>query len=144
MLEGLLHVRLPGRFEKISDKPDFYIDGAHNEGAARSLQETVIRCFAGRRVVYMIGVFADKEYEKLLQIMLPYAAQVFTVTPRHERALDGKSLRRRQKNAFFCYFCAGYHAGGRVGGESSRQDRSRAGIWIVFLFGRVKSRMEKD
>lgn len=97
VLEGLLHVRLPGRFEKISDKPDFYIDGAHNEGAARSLQETVIRCFAGRRVVYMIGVFADKEYEKLLQIMLPYAAQVFTVTPRHERALDGKKLEQTAK-----------------------------------------------
>lgn len=92
ILEGLAQVRLPGRFEKISSEPDFYIDGAHNEGAARFLKQTVQSVLAGRRVVYIIGVFADKEYEKLLQIMLPSAAQVFTVTPGHPRALDGKKL----------------------------------------------------
>jgi len=92
LLAGLADVRLPGRFEKISKEPDFYIDGAHNEGAARCLRETVRSCFSERRMVYIIGVFADKEYEKLLQIMLPYAARVFTVTPDHPRALDGKVL----------------------------------------------------
>lgn len=92
MLTGLERVRLPGRFEKISSEPDFYIDGAHNEGAARFLKKTVQSALAGRRVVYIIGVFADKEYEKLLRIMLPYAAQVFCVTPDHPRALDGKKL----------------------------------------------------
>lgn len=94
LLTGLADVRLPGRFEKISREPDFYIDGAHNEGAALCLRETVRECLsgAGRRIVYIIGVFADKEYEKLLRIMLPDAAQVFTVTPDHPRALSGKTL----------------------------------------------------
>ncbi len=92
MLEGLAKVRLPGRFEKLSSEPDFYMDGAHNAGAAYFLRETVRSCLAGRKIVYIIGVFADKEYEKLLQIMLADAAQVFTVTPRHARALDGKKL----------------------------------------------------
>jgi len=92
LLKGLSSVRLAGRLEKIADGPDIYIDGAHNEGAAYYLRETVRSCFAGRKVVYIIGVFADKEYEKLLEIMLPYAAQVITVTPPHSRALDGKKL----------------------------------------------------
>lgn len=94
LLTGLAHAHLPGRFEKISREPDFYIDGAHNEGAALCLRETVRSCLAGkgRRIVYIIGVFADKEYEKLLQIMLPDAAQVFTVTPDHPRALSGEAL----------------------------------------------------
>lgn len=96
LLTGLADVRLPGRFEKISREPDFYIDGAHNEGAALCLRETVRDCLSGtgRRIVYIIGVFADKEYEKLLRIMLPDAVQVFTVTPDHPRALSGETLAR--------------------------------------------------
>lgn len=92
VLEGISHVHLPGRMERIAQKPDVYIDGAHNEGAAYCLRETVKRCLAGRRIIYVIGVFADKEYQKILKLMLPYAAQVFTVTPRHPRALDGRML----------------------------------------------------
>ncbi|MDE7313684.1 MAG: bifunctional folylpolyglutamate synthase/dihydrofolate synthase [Eubacterium sp.] len=95
VLEGLAHVRLPGRMERIAGAPDFYIDGAHNEGAAYCLRETIMHCLAGRRIVYIIGVFADKEYEKALQALLPYAAQVFTVTPRHPRALDGRILAQK-------------------------------------------------
>lgn len=96
LLTGLADVRLPGRFEKISREPDFYIDGAHNEGAALCLRETVRDCLSGtgRRIVYIIGVFADKEYEKLLRIMLPDAVQIFTVTPDHPRALSGETLAR--------------------------------------------------
>ncbi len=90
--KGLAHVKLPGRMERIAAQPDFYIDGAHNEGAALCLGETVKHCLAGRTVVYIIGVFADKEYEKMLQILLPYATSAVTVTPLHPRALDGRKL----------------------------------------------------
>lgn len=94
LLEGLAHVRLPGRFEKIASAPDVYIDGAHNEGAARCLRQTVRECFAGRRVICVIGVFADKEYKKLLELMASQAERIITVTPRHPRALDGAQLAR--------------------------------------------------
>lgn len=90
--DGLAKAWLPGRFEKISSAPDVYLDGAHNEGAALRLRETIQGCFVGRRVVYVIGIFADKEYEKLLSATLAEAAQVFTVTPDHPRALDGRQL----------------------------------------------------
>ncbi len=90
--DGLAKAWLPGRFEKISSAPDVYLDGAHNEGAALRLRETIQGCFVGRRVVYVIGIFADKEYEKLLSATLAEAAQVFTVTPNHPRALDGRQL----------------------------------------------------
>lgn len=90
--DGLAKAWPLGRFEKISSAPDVYLDGAHNEGAALRLRETIQGCFVGRRVVYVIGIFADKEYEKLLSATLAEAAQVFTVTPHHPRALDGRQL----------------------------------------------------
>ena len=89
---GLCSAYLPGRFEKILDEPAFYIDGGHNEGAAQSLAKTLQHCFPKKKMVYIIGVLADKEYQKVLRDTLPYASQVFTVTPDNPRALDGRVL----------------------------------------------------
>ncbi len=90
--EGIAKAYLPGRFERIAEKPDFYIDGGHNEGAASFLAETVKNCFTNRRIVYIIGVFADKEYAKLVKPLLKYASRIFTITPDSPRALDGRVL----------------------------------------------------
>lgn len=105
--KGFCSAYLPGRFEKIMDAPAFYIDGGHNEGAAKQLAKTVRHCFfprqargkqpcpaAAPKIVYIIGVLADKEYKKVLAAMLPYARLVFTVTPDNPRALDGQELAR--------------------------------------------------
>lgn len=89
---GLSGVQLHGRFERIGEEPDFYIDGAHNEDAVLLLLETVQKCFTNRRIIYIIGVLADKDYEKALRPILQYAAQIFTVTPQNERALHGGRL----------------------------------------------------
>ena len=76
----------------VSEDPLLIIDGAHNEDAAVQLAETVENCFTNKRLTYIIGVLADKEHEKMLAIMLPYAKRVYTVTPGNARALDAKSL----------------------------------------------------
>lgn len=81
-----------GRFETIYTKPLCIIDGAHNEEAALRLRETIENCFTNRMITYIIGVLADKEHEKMLRIMLPLAAQVYTVTPDHPRALSAEKL----------------------------------------------------
>lgn len=92
MISGLEKAYIPGRFERIGNQPAFYIDGGHNEGAAQLLEKTVQNCFTNEAIVYIIGVLADKEYQKVLQTMLPYAREVFTVTPDNKRALDGRKL----------------------------------------------------
>ena len=98
--EGMGSVRWPGRFEVVSEDPLLIIDGAHNEDAAVQLAETVENCFTNTRLTYIIGVLADKEHEKMLEIMLPYAKRVYTVTPDNARALDAKSL--AQEAAKYC------------------------------------------
>jgi dihydrofolate synthase/folylpolyglutamate synthase len=90
--DGLRKARWPGRFETICRDPYIIIDGAHNEDAARKLQETIENCFTNRPITYIIGVLADKEHEKILKILLPYARKVYTVTPDSPRALAGKKL----------------------------------------------------
>ncbi len=78
---GLLETKWPGRFTVIDRKPLFLIDGAHNEGAARKLRESVIFHFTSRRIIIIIGVLKDKEYEKTAGLVTPLAEQVITVTP---------------------------------------------------------------
>lgn len=89
---GVMQAHWPGRFEVVSSNPLFIIDGAHNEDAARQLAQTVENCFTNRCLTYIIGVLADKEHEKMLQLMSPYAQRVYTVTPDNARALSATAL----------------------------------------------------
>ncbi len=82
----------PGRFEVISRSPLVVIDGAHNEDAAKKLLETLKLGFTNRKIIYIIGVFKDKEHEKMLTLMLPMAEKVYTVTPPGPRGLPGEIL----------------------------------------------------
>lgn len=104
--KGIEKTTWPGRFEQISEKPLIVIDGAHNEDAAKKLALTIENHFTNRKIAYIIGVLADKEYEKILEIMLPYAVQVYTVTPPNKRGLDGhilaKEAEKLGKKAVYC------------------------------------------
>jgi dihydrofolate synthase/folylpolyglutamate synthase len=90
--QGIANAAWPGRFEVIGHDPLFVIDGAHNEDAAKSLARTIQNCFTNTSLTYIIGVLADKEHEKMLRTLLPYADKVYTVTPDNPRALDAKTL----------------------------------------------------
>lgn len=90
--DGIARTVWQGRFEVIGREPLFVLDGAHNEDAAYCLEKTVQNCFTNTKLVYIIGVLADKEHEKMLRIMLPHAKTVYTVTPHNPRALEAESL----------------------------------------------------
>lgn len=94
ILSGFENVRWQGRFETIHREPRIVIDGAHNEGAAEKLRDTIENCFTNQPITYIIGVLADKEHEKMLKLLLPCAKKVYTVTPDNPRALPGEVLCR--------------------------------------------------
>ncbi len=93
VIKGLEEARWPGRLEVIGHKPLFVLDGAHNEDAARRLAENVEIYFTNRRIIYIMGVLKDKEYEKMLRITAGYADHILTVTPPdNPRALPALEL----------------------------------------------------
>ena len=98
--DGIAHTVWRGRFEVIGRDPFFILDGAHNEDAAYCLEKTVQNCFTNTKLVYIIGVLADKEHEKMLRIMLPHAKTVYTVIPHNPRALKAEVL--ADEAAAFC------------------------------------------
>ncbi|MCD8109681.1 MAG: bifunctional folylpolyglutamate synthase/dihydrofolate synthase [Clostridiales bacterium] len=100
VVSGLRRARWPGRFEQIASSPDVFLDGAHNEDAVSKLRATLDLYFPGRRILYIMGVLADKEYEKMIRIMFRAGDRVCTLTPPSPRALSAEELTvqlKRQK-----------------------------------------------
>lgn len=91
--QGMAQARWPGRFDIVGRKPCFILDGAHNEDAARRLAQSVELYFPGRRIIYIMGMLRDKEYEKVIGLTHGLADQIITVTPpANPRALSAYEL----------------------------------------------------
>lgn len=91
--KGLYDTEWKGRFTLLANKPYFVVDGAHNVAAAKKLVRSMQFYFTNRKIVYIMGMFRDKEYEKVIQITAPLASQIITVaTPGNPRALPAVEL----------------------------------------------------
>lgn len=90
--EGLLHTVWGGRFEILSTKPYFIIDGAHNEEAALRLGTSIMQYFSNQKIIMILGVLADKDYTKILELTADLAEVILTVTPDNDRALASSQL----------------------------------------------------
>ncbi|MCM1193423.1 MAG: bifunctional folylpolyglutamate synthase/dihydrofolate synthase [Butyrivibrio sp.] len=91
--QGLKQTAWPGRFTLVGKKPLFIVDGAHNEDGAKRLAESAEFYFTNKRIIYIMGVLKDKEYEKMIGLTHSLADQIITVTPPdNPRALTAYEL----------------------------------------------------
>ena len=91
--EGMSHTVWQGRFSVVARDPLFLMDGAHNRDAARVLRESILQDLSGRRLIFIMGVLADKEYEVVAEQTAPLAAEILTImTPDNPRALSAEAL----------------------------------------------------
>lgn len=90
---GVLETKWSGRYTCLMEDPIFMIDGAHNEDAAYRLAESLQHDFPDKKRILILGVFKDKDYEKITSILCPLASQVYTVNlPNKERTLSAADL----------------------------------------------------
>lgn len=90
--KGLREAYWPGRFEIISSKPLFIIDGAHNADSASKLAQTLKMYFTNKRIIYIMGVLCDKEYPQIIANTYELAEHIITVRPPDKRALSAYEL----------------------------------------------------
>lgn len=92
---GLRNTVWNGRFTVIAEEPYFIVDGAHNRDAAEKLRESIENYLSGYRLIYIMGVLADKEYDAVIRKTAPYASEIITVmTPDNPRALPAEELKK--------------------------------------------------
>ncbi|MFQ9514866.1 MAG: bifunctional folylpolyglutamate synthase/dihydrofolate synthase [Eubacterium sp.] len=89
---GLEKAFWSGRLEIVSQVPFMVIDGAHNPGAVKELKQSIDLYFTNKRITFIMGVLADKDFSSEAEIIAGCAEKIITVTPDHARALDGKQL----------------------------------------------------
>ncbi len=90
---GLAQTLWEGRLERVADRPDIYLDGAHNPASAQALADAVRDLKPSyRRVVLVIGILMDKDYRGIISRLAPLADRVVVTRPNYSRALDVRSL----------------------------------------------------
>ena len=91
--KGLLETRWPARFQVFPGKPMLVIDGAHNRPAAKMLAESLKFYFPNQRIVFIMGVFQDKDADGILEETAHLAKQIITIRlPDANRSMDALSL----------------------------------------------------
>ena len=89
---GIFKTRWQGRMELLRSEPFFMVDGAHNSSGIEALRESLACLFPGERFHFMMGVMADKDYESMVELLLPLAAEFTAVGVQTERALGADAL----------------------------------------------------
>ena len=90
---GLCSASWPGRMELISNNPFLMIDGAHNSNGVLALKESLCSLYPNEKFHFIMGVMADKDYEEMVDILIPLAESFTTVTVESERALNALKLK---------------------------------------------------
>lgn len=89
---GVYDTYWKGRMEILRKKPFLMVDGAHNSNGVSALKKSLMQLFPGEKFHFIMGVMADKDYEQMIEELLPLALDFVTVTVEYERALQAEEL----------------------------------------------------
>lgn len=90
--KGLEKARWSGRLEVLHKQPLFIIDGAHNVEGAHMLRDTLDKYFPEKERIFIVGILRDKDFPRIMEILIPTAKMVIAITPLNERALPAEEL----------------------------------------------------
>jgi dihydrofolate synthase/folylpolyglutamate synthase len=93
---GLAEAEWPGRMEVIRgrDGPRILLDGAHNAHGAEALAAALAahRDLFAPPLHFVFGVLADKDADRMLSVLQPYASSLVLTRPDSPRARDPREL----------------------------------------------------
>ena len=89
---GLAAAQWPGRLELARRSPDFIVDGGHNPQCVDALAAALESLYPGRKLIFLSGVLADKDWHSMFRRVLPLAKAFVAVTPDSPRALPAAEL----------------------------------------------------
>ncbi len=90
--EGLGQVTSPGRLQLIGIEPTTIVDAAHNPHGARALAHALHDVFDFDEWGLVLGAFADKDIEGIVDALVPVVARVFVTPLPSERSAHAEDL----------------------------------------------------
>jgi len=92
IIVGLSNVKWPGRFEILGRDPVFILDGSHNPQGVEATAESLKAHFAEQKIIFVVGVMADKDVDSMIKFIAPQAGAFIAVRPNYPRAMDVATL----------------------------------------------------
>lgn len=95
--EGFVKVEVPGRLEtiRVEDREATVIlDVAHNPDGMSALVTSLIEAFAFDRVVFVVGILADKDHKGMLSEITRVPAYLIATEARSVRSVGADELKR--------------------------------------------------
>ncbi len=90
---GIAATRWPGRMERVSERPEIVIDGAHNPAGVRALVDYIRRFYFGRRGIWIVyGALRDKAVAEMASILFPLADRLILTAPANTRAMPPEDI----------------------------------------------------
>jgi dihydrofolate synthase/folylpolyglutamate synthase len=99
IIRALSHVTWQGRLEMVKEDPLVFLDAAHNPHGVHALSEFIHTHYLDKKKILVFGVMKDKEYEKMLEEIVPAMDTVIFTKPNTERALSPYSMQSCLDNA---------------------------------------------
>lgn len=93
--QGIRDARWQGRMEVVCEQPWVLLDGAHNVHGVTALAQSLREIGDGARFTFFMGVMADKDYETMVELILPLTEHIYALAPDSERALPAETLCER-------------------------------------------------
>lgn len=138
--EGLSHVFWPARFECLHEKPFVFLDGGHNTQCVNEFIKIINQYFKDKKIIFVTGVMADKDYHAMFQLLAPYAREFIAVQPMNERALSLSSLYRVLEQ--YCprvYGCDSVEEGIKLSMQHAHADDIICAIGSLYMAGEIRS-----
>ena len=86
--KGLANAKWNGRMEIVENNPMVILDGAHNIDGISMLFKSLKKYFSDKKITMLIGILGDKEYEKMLELIMPIACKAVFTEPHSSRKWD--------------------------------------------------------
>lgn len=92
IVAGIAAAYMPGRFERVKDAPLCVLDGGHNPGAIDALCRNLDETLNGRRLIVVMGMFADKDYTGCVGKVASRANVFIATSSGQPRSQEAKTL----------------------------------------------------
>lgn len=93
VLKGFLDARWPARFELISEKPMFILDGSHNPDGIANFVDNVEKLFSKEiDKTLVLGLLRDKDVDQIIKTLVPHFDRVVITLVDNERAMPVDEL----------------------------------------------------
>ena len=141
--EGIRTVSWPGRFDIMRREPLFIIDGGHNPQCIEALVKNIEDYLAGKRVIVLTGVLADKDYADMYRPVMPLVEEFVCITPPNPRKLDAPLLAQYlQEKGAVATACDSIEAGVRTAMEKAGADGVVLCFGSLYTIGSIRDALE--